>query len=157
MKLKDLLKSKHPKSLDAKNIEQSATTHDEGVHLAVEKVHHSESLLDNKNVAPLDLSQSGVRQLGVSQLGISQVSGKPIERDEKLHSVQIIFAKVLQKLKSSDLLKVVDVGDLPLVVLEMTKQVCGELLVKENKLESVDALEVHVAETSLDFDKIITK
>lgn len=71
--------------------------------------------------------------------------------DEKLAKAQKLLAQVLHALKTSDLLSVAEIEDVPRIVFEMTRSVCGQQSVpaqpKEGEKEDT-------TETSMDLDSV---
>ena len=73
---------------------------------------------------------------------------------EKIHLAQQLLAKVLHNLKTSDLLEVVDLEDVPRVVSEITRSLCGVQTKKEAPVDSNAAPKPAQGETKLDLDSI---
>ena len=79
------------------------------------------------------------------------------EMESKLKSAQGLLAKVLHALKTSDLLQVVEAEDVPRVVFEMTRKVCGmesERTPQAKGPTKISAPEATDKETTLDLDQI---
>jgi hypothetical protein len=55
----------------------------------------------------------------------SDTSVESLELSKKLEQVQLILAKVLHSLKTSDLLRLASPDDIPRIVAQMTKKICG--------------------------------
>lgn len=67
------------------------------------------------------------------------------ELSKKFHLAQTLLAKVLHNLKTSDLLKVAEEEDVPRVVFEITRSVCG---IRGGTTSGTEA------ETTIDLDKV---
>lgn len=78
------------------------------------------------------------------------------EQGEKLQLAQRLLAQVLHNLKTSDLLQIADLDDVPRVVSEMTKKVCGiSDSAAGNRMKSAAATADPASkETSMDLDTI---
>ena len=55
--------------------------------------------------------------------------------EQKIHMAQQLLAKVLHNLKTSALLEVVDLEDVPRVVMEITRSVCGSKVPEQKAVE----------------------
>ncbi len=57
--------------------------------------------------------------------GQGAVAARPVVQSEKLQLAQQLLARVLHSLRTSDLLEVADLEDVPAIVFQMTRTVCG--------------------------------
>lgn len=57
--------------------------------------------------------------------GQAAVAARPVVQSEKLQLAQQLLARVLHSLRTSDLLEVADLEDVPAIVFQMTRTVCG--------------------------------
>ncbi len=88
-----------------------------------------EALQHQSAVLPQTARPGAPRCAGVGSAGAASKApafqAPPSEMDEKLKSAQMLLARVLHNLKTSDLLQVVELEDVPRVVYEMCRSVCG--------------------------------
>ncbi len=79
------------------------------------------------------------------------VSPPAVAPDEKLATAQKLLAQVLHALKTSDLLSVAEIEDVPRIVFEMTRSVCGQQSagVEVSERDAEDA-----SETKMDLDSV---
>ncbi len=86
----------------------------------------------------------------------SSKNEKGLEFEDKLKVVQLLLAKVLHNLKTSDLLQIVEREDIPKIVYEMTRSVCGiktEDSKEKDLKEDVDSSENN-KDVKIDLDSV---
>ena len=79
------------------------------------------------------------------------------EFEAKIKTAQNLLARVLHNLKTSDLLQVVEIEDVPRIVLQMTRTVCGVKGDDEIKSGSTAEKQPQSRETELNLDRVFGK